>query len=246
MKRYGLIGQPLTHSFSQKYFTQKFEREHITGCRYDLFPLGSIDELGPVLQTPGLQGLNVTIPYKEQVIRYLDRLDPVVAAIGACNCIRIVNGQLMGFNTDVTGFRESLLAGFRFPHNGALVLGTGGASKAVVYVLQELGLKVTTVSRTPAAGMFGYADLSEDLMRSNTLIVNTTPLGTTPDILTLPPIPYRFLDSTHYLFDLVYNPGKTSFLKQGEERGATIRNGQDMLEIQAEESWKIWNGRDQE
>jgi shikimate dehydrogenase len=243
MRRYGLIGYPLSHSFSQRYFTEKFEREGITGCGYTNYALAAIEELPGVLADPELLGLNVTIPYKQQVIRYLDVLSPVVEAIGACNCIAIEGGVRTGYNTDVVGFEQSLVPHLASAHRQALILGTGGAAKAVEWVLGRLGIGWLSVSRRPrpGTGHIGYADIDAGLLATHTLIVNTTPLGMYPDIAACPPLPYEAMGPQHYLFDLVYNPDRTLFLQKGEARGATVENGHRMLVLQAEESWRIWN-----
>jgi shikimate dehydrogenase len=243
MKRYGLIGYPLSHSFSQKYFTEKFQREGITGCVYDNFPLASIDEFAALIQQQtDLHGLNVTIPYKEKVIPFLTAQSEVVRTIGACNCIRIDNGELTGHNTDVVGFEESLRPLLQPHHKKALVLGTGGAAKAVHYVLNKLGIDFYEVSRTPATiRQLSYQQVDEAVIKEHEVIINTSPLGMYPNINECPPLPYQALTAKHYLFDLVYNPAKTLFLQKGEEQGAAIKNGHDMLIIQAEESWRIWN-----
>jgi len=242
MRRYGLIGYPLTHSFSQKYFTEKFAREGIEDCAYSNFPLASIDELPAVLADPELCGLNITIPYKEQVLSFLDERSPVVAAIGACNCIRIDGGRRIGHNTDVVGFEQSLLPKLASHHRQALVLGTGGASKAVEYVLEKLGIAYRLVTRRPRAGTrdLGYEQVDEAVMRSHTLVVNTTPLGMYPRVEECPPLPYEAVRPEHYFFDLIYNPARTLFLLKAEERGAVVENGHEMLLLQAEESWRIW------
>lgn len=244
MKQYGLIGYPLSHSFSQRFFSDKFREEQITGCVYDNFPLDNIDALREVLAShPNLAGLNVTIPYKEKVIPYLHHQSDVVKQIGACNCIKLVHGELHGYNTDVVGFEQSLRPLLEAHHQKALVLGTGGAAKAVHFVLDKLGILFLEVSRNPFTGrQISYEQLSPELMEQHTLIINTTPLGTYPKVEECPPLPYELLGSRHYLFDLVYNPAKTLFLQQGAERGAVVKNGADMLVIQAEESWRIWNG----
>lgn len=242
MRTYGLIGHPLSHSFSKRYFTEKFEREGISGCRYELFPLPAITDLPKLLeQVTDLCGLNVTIPYKQQVIPYLFEMDEVVRGTGACNCIRIEDGRLYGHNTDVTGFERSLLAGLKAGHDKALVLGTGGAAKAVHYVLKKLGISFREVSRNATRDVLSYAQLDAGIVREHHLIVNTTPLGMYPDVSACPSIPYEALGPEHYLYDLVYNPARTLFLQKGEERGATVANGAEMLTIQAEESWRIWN-----
>ena len=243
MRRFGLIGYPLSHSFSQKFFTDKFREEGIADCIYENFPLENIDALRSVLENHAdLVGINVTIPYKEKVIPYLHHQNDVVKQIGACNCIKIVNGELYGYNTDVTGFEQSLRPLLETHHNKALVLGTGGAAKTIHFVLDKLGIHFLEVSRQPFSGrQISYEQITADVLESHTLIINTTPLGMYPKVEECPPIPYHLLTSRHYLFDLVYNPAKTLFLQQGEAEGAVIKNGSDMLVIQAEESWKIWN-----
>jgi shikimate dehydrogenase len=242
MRLFGLIGYPLSHSFSKKYFTEKFEKLGLDDCRYDLFPISGIDQLKEVLdRNPGLTGLNVTIPYKEQVLPFLNEKDAVVAAINACNCISIKNGKLTGYNTDVTGFEQSLKQHWNRDHTKALVLGTGGASKAVGFVLDKLGVRYKSVSRNPSTEHYSYEQLTPRIIGSHTLIVNTTPLGMYPATDKAPPLHYDSITPAHYLFDLVYNPEKTLFLEKGEQKGATIKNGYDMLLIQAEESWRIWN-----
>lgn len=242
MRVFGLIGNPLTHSFSKKYFTQKFEAENIAGCRYELYPLDNIDQLpGLLQQEPALEGINITIPYKEQVLAYLDEQSPAVQQIKACNCIHIVDGKLVGHNTDVLGFQQSLQQQLQPHHTKALILGTGGAAKAVAFALEQLQLTYQYVSRRPGDNTIGYEDLAPELMQSHTLIINTTPLGTYPDTEKAPPIPYTLLTDRHHLYDLVYNPAATLFLRKGKEQGAQVQNGADMLVIQAEESWKIWN-----
>lgn len=242
MKRYGLIGYPLSHSFSQKYFTEKFQREQITGCVYENFPLEDISAFEPLIQRhPDLCGLNVTIPYKEKVIPFLSEQSEVVRAIGACNCIKIENGKLTGYNTDVTGFEDSLRPHLQAHHKKALVLGTGGAAKAVHWVLKKLGIEFLEVSRTPAYKQVSYQQVDEALINEHLLIVNTSPVGMYPKTDECPPLPYHALTPKHYLFDLIYNPAKTLFLQKGEAQGAMTENGKDMLVIQAEESWRIWN-----
>lgn len=242
MKRFGLIGYPLSHSFSRKFFTDKFEREGLKDCVYELFPLKSIDQLPGLLKKhTDLRGLNVTIPYKQDVIKYLHR-SMLPGKISACNCIRVTEGSLEGYNTDITGFEKSFIPGLKTYHNKALVLGNGGATAAVTFVLQLHNIPYSIVSRQLRGGsVYTYSDLNEKIIREHRIIINTTPLGTFPDVSVYPPIPYDFIKEKHYLFDLVYNPSETMFLKKGAERGATVRNGYEMLEIQAEESWKIWN-----
>ena len=242
MRRFGLIGKTLKHSFSKNYFTEKFKEQQIRDCTYELFELPAITELPALLQQyPDLEGINVTIPYKEEVIPFLDEKSDVVAAIHACNCIKRVDGKLYGDNTDVTGFRRSLEPKLKASHQKALILGTGGAAKAVKYALSEIGIAYATVSRRKDADNFGYEDLDEDILREYHLLINTTPLGMFPNVDDDPPIPYAYLTPQHFLFDLVYNPSKTKFLREGEKKGAQIANGHEMLVIQAEESWRIWN-----
>jgi shikimate dehydrogenase len=242
MRLYGLIGYPLSHSFSQKYFTDKFNREGLADCRYEAFSIPAIDELKNILDMhPSLCGLNVTIPYKEQVLSFLDEKDPVVSKIKACNCISLKKGRLKGYNTDVTGFERSLKEGLKEHHRQALILGTGGAAKAVQFVLDKLGIAYKYVSRKPSAGSYSYDQLTHEIVTSYQLIINTTPLGMFPAVAEAPPIPYGSLTPGHYLFDLIYNPEKTMFLKKGEDRGSFIKNGYTMLLLQAEESWRIWN-----
>lgn len=247
MKNYGLIGYPLSHSFSKKYFAEKYVTEGITDCFYDLFPLENINQFPQLLtQIEGLVGLNVTIPYKEQVLPFLDEIDTDAAAIGAVNTIKITNGKLKGFNTDVYGFGQSLLPILNNKYNSnlklkALILGTGGASKAVLYALNKLGIETKFVSRNPQNNQFSYDDLTETIITSHQIIVNTTPLGMSPKINSFPNIPYSFLTKNHLLYDLVYNPKISAFLQKGLDKEATIKNGLEMLHLQAEKSWEIWN-----
>jgi shikimate dehydrogenase len=225
-----------------KFFTEKFQRENLTDCRYDNFSIPTIDELARVLkENPELKGLNVTIPYKENVLSYLDEKTPLVKKIKACNCIRITDGKLTGHNTDAPAFEKSLREKLEAHHQKALILGTGGAAKAVEFSLRNLNIPYKYVSRKPSAKSFSYEQLTDQLMQEYTLIINTTPLGMSPNIIEAPQIPYHALTTRHYLFDLIYNPGKTLFLQKGEEAGAIIKNGYEMLVFQAEESWRIWN-----
>lgn len=247
MRLYGLIGYPLGHSFSQKFFSEKFEREGITNARYELFPLPDIGELPRLLKKhPALCGLNVTIPYKETVIPFLDELDETAKAVGAVNCIRIRAGRLTGFNTDVYGFEQSLLhtVGNRaqLKDSRALILGTGGASKAVAYVLDKLGMTCHFVSRTarPELGWLSYEDLGQLYWSLYRLIVHTTPLGMYPKVEGCPDLPFEKLSSQHLVFDLVYNPPQTLLLRQSSAQGASVQNGLDMLHLQAEKAWEIW------
>jgi shikimate dehydrogenase len=242
MRQFGLIGYPLAQSFSQKFFTEKFEKENLTDCRYDTFSLPSIDDLANILKTnPELCGLNITIPYKEQVVSFLDEKSALVKKIKACNCIKIKNGKLTGHNTDAPAFEQSLKERLQPHHTKALILGTGGAAKAVEYSLRQLNISYKYVSRKPSAKSFSYEQLTDALMQEYPLVINTTPLGMHPNIVEAPQIPYHALTSKHYLFDVVYNPVKTLFLQKGEAQGATIKNGYEMLVLQAEDSWRIWN-----
>jgi shikimate dehydrogenase len=242
MKRYGLIGYPLTHSLSQQYFTQKFIEEGIEDCVYERFSIPSITDLHDILQThPDLCGFNITIPYKKEVLAFLTERSKAVEEVGACNCVKIEAGKLIGYNTDVIGFENSLIPFLKPTHNKALVLGTGGAALAIVYVLQKLGIAFNYVSRTAMSGHFTYNDLDASVMASHTLIINTTPLGMFPNIEDCPDIPYNLLTPAHHLFDLTYNPAVSSFLTKGMQMGATIQNGQQMFVEQAEQSWRIWN-----
>ena len=240
MKQYGLIGYPLGHSFSKDYFNQKFVRESIT-AHYENFEIPNIHALSEILQNnPNLQGFNVTIPYKQQIIPLLDALDPTAEDIGAVNTVTMQQGKLTGYNTDVIGFTESLSPLLQPIHTKALILGTGGASKAVAYGLTALSIPYTYVSRQASSNYIAYADVTPELLADYQIIINTTPLGTHPQVDTCPPIPYSALTHTHLLYDLVYNPTQTLFLKKGREAGATIKNGYEMLIRQAEAAYHIW------
>ena len=243
MKVYGLIGYPLGHSFSKKYFTKKFINEGIAGCSYENFPIQTIDEFKTILiQNPNICGFNITIPHKQSVLSFLDDSSNLPEGLSACNCIKIVTGKLIGYNTDVTGFEKSLLLKLQDYHTKALILGNGGSAEAVKKKKKKQGIPFKIVSRKlHNDSHLSYADLNEAVIKEHLLIINTTPVGTYPKDDEYPAIPYQFITPEHYLFDLVYNPAKTLFLKKGEEMGAAIKNGADMLEIQAEESWKIWN-----
>jgi shikimate dehydrogenase len=242
MKLYGLIGYPLGHSFSEKYFTEKFTAEQVTDCQYRAFPLKNIADLPQLLAGhDDLRGFNITIPHKQAIIPFLDDASKLPATLDACNCVKINNGKLTGYNTDVIGFEKSLLPHLQPFHKNALILGSGGAAAAVKFVLQKLNISFKTVSRKSAAGLT-YADLNKDIIEENLLIINCTPLGTFPAVEECAAIPYQFITAQHLLYDLVYNPAKTLFLQKGEQQGAAIKNGSDMLVIQAEESWRIWNG----
>jgi shikimate dehydrogenase len=244
MRKFGLIGFPLGHSFSKKYFTEKFSREGIQGCQFELYPIASIQEFPQLFTSePGLEGLSVTIPYKEQVIPYLDGLDPACAQIGAVNCIRIRDGKKIGFNTDYLGFKQSLQSWLGSEIPNALVLGTGGASKAVQQALRDLGVSFRIVSRSQQEGQLTYAELKEQpqWLASHPLIINTSPVGTYPQVEDMPNIPLEQLHAAHRVYDLVYNPPITRLMQECIARGGASKNGQDMLELQAEAAWSIWN-----
>lgn len=259
MKIYGLIGYPLSHSFSQRYFTEKFLREKLNDCEFRNFPIESIDEFPLMLrEKPELVGLSVTIPHKEKVMKFLKAADETVKKIRAVNCVRI--RDMKGFNTDVFGFEHSLKPLLKPHHHHALILGTGGASKAVAYSLDKLKIKFRHVSRNSTKNSLGlptmkiwgsnlpfstkilsYSELRPEHIRDHTLIINTTPLGMFPNTNACPNIPYELLTSRHLLYDLIYNPEETLFLRKGKEKGAQIKNGLEMLHLQAEQAWRIWN-----
>jgi shikimate dehydrogenase len=246
MRKYGLIGFPLGHSFSQKYFTEKFAREQIHECSYENFPIDSVDRLPELIRdNPELCGLNVTIPHKTNILKYVDVKDPAVIEIGAANVLKIkrIDGtlQIYGYNSDITGISDSVLPFISGSFRNALILGTGGSSRAVVYALKKLGLRVSVVSRKGGPGLINYNDITASLYEKTDIIINTTPLGMFPDINSYPEINYDLLNESHILFDLVYNPEMTTFLKMGKERGCRIITGLKMLYSQAERSWDIWN-----
>lgn len=246
MRKFGLIGYPLGHSFSKKYFTAKFEREGLTGCQFDLYEIPQIQDLERVLTDhPTLEGLSITIPFKEQVIPLLDELDPACAAIGAVNCIKVNKGRLIGYNTDYIGFKNSLDTWLKGERPDAMVLGTGGASKAVKQALKDLGISFISVSRVADAekNQLNYVQLNRDpqYLQKYHLIINTTPLGTYPNTEQMPEINPNWITGMHKVYDLVYNPEKTFLMRSLEARGALVKNGLEMLELQAEAAWKIWN-----
>jgi len=249
MRQYGLIGYPLTHSFSKKYFTEKFEKENVCSS-YLNFEIDTIEKLpGVIMNNPDLIGLNVTIPYKEKVIAYLDELDPSAKNIGAVNTIKILRPKnkntLKGYNTDIFGFKNSLLPLLKDHHQKAMILGTGGASKAVKFVLNELGIDFISVSRKLKDDFtISYNEITEKLIAGHHVIINTTPLGTFPKTDRSPDIPYHLLTEKHLLYDLVYNPEVTQFMKQGKDRGANVKNGYEMLLLQAQKSYEIWNTKE--
>lgn len=270
MKQYGLLGYPLSHSFSKKYFTEKFEKEKINDCEYNLFPIEKIELLPQLIkEQTSLCGLNVTIPYKESIISFLNELDETAKTVGAVNCIKILSqtnvtpsmshrafcdgadisrceGQkLIGFNTDVFGFRQSIKPFLESHHERALILGTGGAAKAFQFVLSQIGIDCYFVTRNKSKvkgqKVFDYHELNEYIIDSFKLIINCSPVGMFPNINEAPQLPYHFITSSHLLYDLNYNPAETEFLKRGKSHGASIVNGLSMLHQQAEEAWRIWN-----
>jgi shikimate dehydrogenase len=245
MRLFGLIGYPLSHSFSKKYFTDKFQQENIEDAQYELFEIAQAGLIKDVLvQNPALQGLNVTIPHKEAIIEFLDELDKPVQSIGAVNVIKVLpNGELKGYNSDYHGFKNSLLSFIPKDYSSikALVLGTGGASKAVKAALDDLQISYKMVSRTGSGSVLSYEDITEELVQEYKLIINTSPLGMYPHIDSAPVLPYSALSSSHFLFDLVYNPEETLFMSKGKAEGAKVKNGLEMLYLQAEKAWDIWN-----
>ena len=248
MDKFGLIGFPLGHSFSKNYFNEKFENEGID-ARYINFEIPSIDNLVEVLSSnPQLRGLNVTIPYKEQVIRYLDSISPEAQAIGAVNVIRVSQKGnqtfLRGFNSDVIGFTKSIEPLLERYHRKALILGTGGAAKAVDYGLKSLGLETQMVSRSRKTGAITYDDVKAETIEEYNVLVNCTPLGLYPNVDLCPTLPYNAMNSRTLLYDLLYNPDETLFMRKGREQGATVKNGLEMLLLQAFASWEFWNGKE--
>ncbi|HEY0055625.1 MAG TPA: shikimate dehydrogenase [Pedobacter sp.] len=258
MKTYGLIGFPLGHSFSKKYFTEKFESEGLEDCKYELFPLENISDIQELITAnPDLCGINVTIPHKIGIMYYLDKVTPEAKAIDAVNCIKIINQKplesfftgdfssmkvrLEGHNTDAYGFEASLKPLLKKYHTKALILGNGGAARAVAFVLEKLNISFQIVSRKASRKQIKYAQLNQGIMKEHLLIINTTPLGMSPNVTACADIPYDYITEKHLLYDLVYNPAETEFLKRGKEKDATIKNGEEMLHLQAEKAWEIWN-----
>ncbi len=244
-KLYGLLGYPLVHSFSQNYFNQKFESENIDAeyINFEIPDVGMLMEV--VAENENLNGLNVTIPYKEQVIPFLDEIDPAASEVGAVNVIKFIRGKdglrLKGYNSDIIGFTDSIKSLLKPHHQSALVLGTGGAAKAVSYSLRKLGLEVQLVSRRKSANTLVYEELTKNDLKTHKVIVNTTPLGMYPNVDTCPDIPYRYLTPQHLCYDLIYNPDETLFLKNSRQAGAQVKNGLEMLLLQAFASYSIWN-----
>ena len=246
MRKFGLIGFPLGHSFSKKYFSEKFAKENIRDCSYENYPIHDLNLFPELIKgNPELCGLNVTIPYKTGILKYIDTTEPAIDEIGAVNVLKIkrINGKtrISGYNSDVIGIRDSILPVMNSKLRSALVLGTGGSSGAVSYALKKLGLKVTLVSRTRKPGVICYEDITAELLKKTDLIINTTPLGLFPNTTARPEIDYSLLNKNHILFDLVYNPELTLFLESGKERGCKIITGLKMLYSQADRSWDIWN-----
>ncbi|HBL75408.1 MAG: shikimate dehydrogenase [Bacteroidetes bacterium GWF2_42_66] len=248
MKTFGLIGHRLGYSFSKKFFSEKFEKENLKEHEYVNFELDSIDEFpGIFKKNPNLAGLNCTIPYKQQIMKYLDEINPEAAEVGAVNTVKIIRKdgamKLIGYNSDVYGFENSLKPMLSEKHKKALILGTGGASKAIKYILTKLGIEY--ISASIEEQLFEkeirYSDIDEQLIKERLIIINATPLGTFPNVDNCADIPYQFISSDHVLFDLVYNPEETLFMKKGKERGAAVKNGLEMLHLQAIRSWEIWN-----
>lgn len=244
MDKYGLIGNNIDYSFSKTFFNSKFKKEERTDS-YENFDIPDLSQFSEVLlKNPKLKGLNVTIPYKESIIKYIDIIDSNARKIGAINTIKITdNGKLIGYNTDYIGFKESLKNLLPLSKKNALVLGTGGASKAIVYVLKFLNYKVTQVSRVKKEGITTYTELNKELIIEHQLIINCTPLGTFPNVDEYPNIPYQYITKNHLIFDLIYNPLETMFMKLSKEQGARVSNGLKMLEYQAEEAWSIWKAK---
>ena len=239
--KYGLIGKDISYSFSKKFFTRKFTNEGLNNCSYENYDINSISELLEVINDTKIKGLNVTIPYKESVIELLNHIDPIAKKIGAVNTIKIdKQNKLLGYNTDYIGFKQSLESNIS-NQKRALILGTGGASKAIVYALKTLNIKTLLVSRKKTEESITYEDISNQIIKDHTIIINCTPLGTYPNIEECPKIPYQYITERHLCYDLIYNPIKTKFLILSEKEGASIINGNEMLENQAIESWKIWN-----
>lgn len=244
-KIFGLIGATVSHSFSKSYFDEKFFREGLRDHHYELFPLEKIQDVENLLKnTKGLSGLNVTLPYKEQVMKYLDEVDPAAKEIGAVNVVKIEEGKVKGYNTDSAAFLETIEKWLPKEQKfSAIILGTGGSSKAVRQALTKLKISFKTVSRDKGKGDLTYDDLKNNaaIVKESLLVINTTPLGMYPQTDLVPPIPYECLTKNHYVYDLIYNPARTMFLQKAEMRGAMIKNGLEMLHIQAEKSWQIWN-----
>lgn len=239
MKRYGLIGRSLGHSFSKSFFTSFFTEQNLDATYENLEVLAATDL--PNVLSAGFAGLNVTIPYKESILEYVVELSPEAKLIGAVNVLSFADGRIIGHNTDAYGFHQSVKPFLTNRHERALILGTGGASKAVIYALKQIGVDTISVSRNPREGQFEWKEINEHMLNACKLIVNCTPLGTWPNVQEAPELPYHFLSPEHLLVDLVYNPPKTRFMEEGERHGATVMNGESMLKLQAMKAWEIWN-----
>jgi shikimate dehydrogenase len=242
-KRFGLLGQNINYSFSRGYFTEKFKKENLIGYTYENFDIPSIESFLNIIKNyDHLRGMNVTIPYKEAVLPFLDHLSKKASKIGAVNTIKITKkGKLKGYNTDYYGFKKSLEPLLETHHKKALILGTGGASKAVAFALKELGIEYAFVSRKTNESMIGYNQINDLIFDEYQIVINSTPLGTSPNTEVYPEIPYEYFTKKHIAYDLIYNPAETQFLKKAQQQGATTKNGLDMLILQAEKAWKIWN-----
>lgn len=241
IKKFGLIGYNIDYSFSKKFFEEKFINEKIINCSYENFDINSIELILDIIKDNNIKGLNVTIPYKESIIEYLNYIDPIAKKIGAVNTIKIdKKNKLSGYNTDYIGFKKTL-NNKNLNHKKALILGAGGASKAIIHALEGLKVKSTIVSRTPSSNTILYEEINKNIIQDNTIIVNCTPVGTFPKVDECPNIPYKYISKNHLCYDLIYNPIKTKFLIKSEKAGAEIINGKKMLENQANESWRIWN-----
>lgn len=242
---FGLVGRGISYSFSRDYFIKKFKKESISEVTYEIYDIPKIEDVLWIFKNPSLKGCNITIPYKKSIIPFLNKLTPEVKSIGSVNVVKINEEKhRIGYNTDVLGFEFSFkkdINKLSYKNPKALILGTGGVSRSVSFILKKMGIPYRYVSRRKNKDFFVYEEVNQYLLEDHKIIINCTPLGTFPNIHLCPPLPYKFLSSKHYLYDLVYNPSKTLFLKKGEEKGSTIRNGLEMLRIQAEESWKIWN-----
>jgi shikimate dehydrogenase len=241
MNHFGLIGYPLSHSFSKGYFTEKFIKEGIQNANYDTYPIEKIEDFQNLCKENNFAGLNITIPYKQSIMAFLDEINKEAANIGAVNTIKFLNGKKIGYNSDIYGFEMSLKPLLKSHHKNALILGTGGASKAVEYTLKKLDINYIYISRKRENNILSYEDLNEEIINTHHLIINTTPLGMFPNTQDAPNIPYQFLNQQHLLYDLVYNPTETLFLLNGKNKNAQIKNGLEMLYLQAERSWQIWN-----
>ncbi|MGB3063458.1 shikimate dehydrogenase family protein [Sphingobacterium thalpophilum] len=246
MKKLGLIGFPLGHSFSKKYYLEKFQQEDINDVDYDLYPIEHISDFVPIYSDKDFYGVNVTIPYKIEVMRYLDELSEEAKSIQAVNCVRIMHSDdgsvyLKGYNTDAYGFETSLKPLLTPKDQKALVLGNGGAAKAVIYALNQLNIAYKLVSRTKQADHYTYEELDASILSEYTVIINCSPVGTYPNITACPKLPYEYINENHLCYDLIYNPEETAFLRKGREQGARTKNGYEMLQLQAEKNWEIWN-----